>query len=857
LQHPNEYVRGVTLRFVCKLTEPELLEPLLPVVRACLEHTHPYVRRNAIFAVYSVYRTNAFMVPDGPELIEQVLAVETDASCQRNAFVMLSQTEPGRASAYFDSIAGRLPGLDTPLQLAVVEFMLSDASTPEKRAKYTRALLGLLAGGAASTTVRFEACAVLLALTAKPAAVKAAAQCYMDMAIRESDNNAKLVILERLRDLQAAHGPIVNEHILDVLRVLGCPDLEVRRRSLRLVLDGLNARAAEDTVVYLRKELAKLGDEDSPTVEYRRELLRAIHVCAGRFPKIAAHAVATWVEFFGQPEVALLDEVALYLKELLDRFPEMAPRTLDALLEDLGKGDKAEAAQALLWILGEFTGDLGGVQAIFGAVRAGLGELPLVAAEEKAEANEAEDEAEVGATRTTTKVLADGTYVTETKTGTAPRRRALPNLKQMLLDGHFALGASLAMALTKLVLRLESGSLALVSEPVLNGLKANVMLMGTSVIRLGLSRFPAAMIGQDAFDRIMLCIRVLSSPNEAGMAAAFTVACREAFEALIRSGDSRAAIGSALGSTAKAPSAKIGDPIGFRLATASHSSSALTAESRAKDIAKACEDQASSSARLASSLSKVVQLTGFSDPIYAESYVSVSHNDILLDILLVNQTDETLQAITVDLSTGGDLRVVDKPAPLSLAPRGFATLKVGIKVASTNNGLVYGCITYGLGIDTRTVVIANIPIDIVDYIDAAPGMMPEAAFRQAWVLLEWENKINIGPVPFAKQSSSPETALSDFLEALLRTTHLACITPGYGLCDGGAYLAANMHARSVFAEDVLANICLERHPEAGDDGTFVVSGHVRLRSKTQGIAIALGDKINAFVTGLAHPMPRA
>lgn len=36
LQHPNEYVRGVTLRFVCKLTEPELLEPLIPVVRQCL-----------------------------------------------------------------------------------------------------------------------------------------------------------------------------------------------------------------------------------------------------------------------------------------------------------------------------------------------------------------------------------------------------------------------------------------------------------------------------------------------------------------------------------------------------------------------------------------------------------------------------------------------------------------------------------------------------------------------------------------------------------------------------------------------------------------------------------------------------
>lgn len=44
LQHPNEYVRGVTLRLVCKLQEPELLEPLLSVVRACLVRSPPLGR---------------------------------------------------------------------------------------------------------------------------------------------------------------------------------------------------------------------------------------------------------------------------------------------------------------------------------------------------------------------------------------------------------------------------------------------------------------------------------------------------------------------------------------------------------------------------------------------------------------------------------------------------------------------------------------------------------------------------------------------------------------------------------------------------------------------------------------------
>ena len=46
---------------------------------------------------------------------------------------------------------------------------------------------------------------------------------------------------------------------------------------------------------------------------------------------------------------------------------------------------------------------------------------------------------------------------------------------------------------------------------------------------------------------------------------------------------------------------------------------------------------------LQSKLNKVEQLTGFSDPVYAEAYVNVNQYDIVLDVLIVNQTADTLQ----------------------------------------------------------------------------------------------------------------------------------------------------------------------------------------------------------------------
>lgn len=51
------------------------------------------------------------------------------------------------------------------------------------------------------------------------------------------------------------------------------------------------------------------------------------------------------------------------------------------------------------------------------------------------------------------------------------------------------------------------------------------------------------------------------------------------------------------------------------------------------------------------------------------------------------------------------------------------------------------------------------------------------------------------------------------------------------------FLAANLYAKSVFGEDALVNLSIEKQA----DGKL--NGYIRIRSKTQGIALSLGDKI--------------
>ena len=86
-------MRGAALRLTAKLREPELLEPLLPSLRQCLEYRHQYVRKNAIFAVYTIYKALDHMIPDAPELMYNLLKAEADMTCRRNAFIMLFNTE--------------------------------------------------------------------------------------------------------------------------------------------------------------------------------------------------------------------------------------------------------------------------------------------------------------------------------------------------------------------------------------------------------------------------------------------------------------------------------------------------------------------------------------------------------------------------------------------------------------------------------------------------------------------------------------------------------------------------------------------------------------------------------------------
>jgi coatomer subunit beta len=87
-------------------------------------------------------------------------------------------------------------------------------------------------------------------------------------------------------------------------------------------------------------------------------------------------------------------------------------------------------------------------------------------------------------------------------------------------------------------------------------------------------------------------------------------------------------------------------------------------------------------------------LTGYSDPIYAEAIAEVHHYDILLKIVLINRTQKTIQNINCELHTQGNLKVVEKPVAITLKSEASQIVKSSLKVSSTDNGAIYGYLTF-------------------------------------------------------------------------------------------------------------------------------------------------------------------
>ncbi|KAI5986617.1 coatomer beta C-terminal region-domain-containing protein [Pisolithus albus] len=616
---------------------------------------------------------------------------------------------------------------------------------------------------------------------------------------------------------------ILDGSIMDVLQVLSSANMEVHRKAMSIVLSMTSGRNAEDVVLFLKKQLLRTQEQDfDKASEYRQLLIQSIHVLAIRFSEVAASVVHALMDFLGDSNNPSALDVVAFVREVVEKFPALHPAITGKLTNTLMKMRSGKVFRGVLWILGKYMEELDAIEMVLAEIRKIIGEIPILAAESREEEGtpHTDDECDEGnlsgAGMGRPRVLADGTYATETAFSVSSTLifdyESEPKVNRFLaliLGGDFFTGPVLAVALTKLVLRYDKLTS---NRSKANSVRAEAMLTMTSIIQVGQSKFVMVPIDEDSNERILGCIQSLSELNDCQeVNEIFLTDSRVAYAQMLGAQEKRAAEKKAV-ETVKENVIQVDDLLTFRQLSKKSVDEAvdyLEDLGKATGVGEVFED-------FISNLRRISQLTGISDPIYAEAYVKMHGFDILLDVLLVNQTANTLQNLCLDFATLGDLKLVERPTVHTIAPHGFQSIKATIKaglalfysqslaynmsarqVSSTETGVIFGSILWdGPNLTECCVILNDIHIDIMDYIK--PAYCSETQFRSMWTEFEWENRVNV---------STKMTETREYLKHVMKSTNTSCLTPEGATSGDCDFLSANMYTRSLLARSTDSERC--------------------------------------------------
>lgn len=792
LNHPNEYVRGSMLRFLCKVKDEEILGPLIPSVKSCLEHRHPYVRKNAALAVFHAHRLHGeTLIPDGSEIIAAFLEQETDVAARRNAFLMLFNENEELAIQFLAANMDDVGKYGDGFALLVLELTRRVCRRdPTQKSRFVRVLFQMLSSS--SGAVSYEAAWTLVSLSSSPTAVRAAAVTYITLLTGQScDNNVKLIVLERLEGLKKKHSKILQELLMDILRALASPSQDICKKVLEVAMDVVTSRNVQEVVNVLKREVQKTMSDDVNQNEgkggaaYRNMLIRTIHGCAVRFPQVAESVVHTLMDFLGTDSGM---QVIIFVRAIVEQYSSLREALLTKLLSSMSDVSSNQVLCVCLWILGEYTENLSSVQEAYETVSEQTGEPPFML---KTKDKEDADKVTESAPKVITKnvILADGTYATQTIYSEASKitvHDSTPPLRRMLIAGDVFLGEVLASCLTKLCLR---GSDFPEMDPVmLKKMVANSVLIMCGIVKMAETTVSAQRSSlSDCQERVTLNIRALLDPKATELLKPTLLHVgRDSFATFLKILKDKEVKDSKKFKEEQESRilTQADDLIHFRQLKSMAVQGGDVDLDDGSDLARATGYD-SADALLSSELNHVYQLSGFADPVYAEAFVTVHDYDIVLEILVMNRTAGTLANLTVELSTMGDMKIVERPQAHTIAPFEQITIRASIKVSSTETGHIFGTIVYEEANtrEKRYINLNDIHMDIMDYI--RPATCTDEVFRSMWAEFEWENKVAI---------STSISSLVDFLNHIVTSTNMSCLTP-HDKTEKGSFLAANLYAR--------------------------------------------------------------
>ena len=136
-----------------------------------------------------------------------------------------------------------------------------------------------------------------------------------------------------------------------------------------------------------------------------------------------------------------------------------------------------------------------------------------------------------------------------------------------------------------------------------------------------------------------------------------------------------------------------------------------------------------------------------------------------------------------------EVKVTDKPQIFNLAPQQVKTLKMRFKAAKTEDGFLFGYITYSSssGNVPYLIVLDHVILNLLDAV--IPEHISEKQFKKLWAELVWENKY---------QRTMKQESLYDYLTTFAKKINLEIVSPLTQFDKTSPLLVANLFGKTKF-----------------------------------------------------------
>ena len=868
LTHPNEYIRGSTLRFLCQINDEQILESLIPSILSNLENRHFYVRKNSVLCIYHIHQSHPELIPDAIELIETYLNNESNPSCKRNGFLILYLMSTQSALNYLHStILDSLHTYSDSFQLIVLQIIRNTIiQYPELKSNYIKSIFSILNNTTSNSSLLYDSAHTLIVLSSAPTAVRAAVLAYCSLLKNESDNNIKLIILQKLNAIKKRNVKILQDLIFEILICLHTPNIDIRQNILLLVISLLTPNNVVEVVGILKKQLISCDGNEFESVngiksvEYKKLLIDQLYNICHLYKSQIYDIMNLLMNYITDENIQTSLDIIYFIRETVITNTEYNTQILTKLMEQLQYIKSMDVIRVAVWIISEYSTEPQLVDLALTSIRScimdtvpfnsitttnTIDSIDLLSSTDTfndSKINESEINRAVKSNKQPL-ILADGTYATQSAVSQSTLDTPGSNInstttnnnhtmiRNYILAGEWNLVNSLLNALTKLTLRFISYNQS-TAQTELNTELSSTLLLFVRILRYG-KQWCSKSIDSDTVDRITQCIYILlnykkymyliDASNYESNQQFITVTLQN--KNLITSTTNKSNHSLQLN---QIDLAECDDLIVIRqLMSGADNDIVLDSD----DIYNITGSK-SLNTDITTQLNRIYALTGYNDMIYAETQLTVNDYDIILNITIQNQTTQLINNMNLELHTSGDLKLIDRLSSYNVAPLQKLQLQVTIKMTSTESGMIFGNIIYDddkSGGKKSTIVLNNIHMDVMDYI--IPSTISDIEYRSMWAEFEWENKVAV---------NTDIQSIDQYLSHIIKLTNMNNLTPSQYNTDTCNFLAANLYARSMFHEDALLNLSVEKNSDTGK-----ISGYIRIRSKTQGIALSLGDKITA------------